>query len=108
MATQEEILEVGDKVIIIRSSHEDCISEELYQAGDYGVIVGIDEDDSDLPYLIRFKRVLDTKGCGHEDLDKHKKNHWWVDNYYTELMKVPKRTTWEQVRVLADIVKGNE
>jgi len=109
-----EQYKVGDRVIIIKSAfegYEDDDEPPYYLAGDYGVIVEVDTEDDDLPYLIRFKRVNNHRGCMRDsDPDAYRKNHWWVDNSvtHTELFKVTKGTTWAEVKVLADIVKERE
>jgi len=84
--------EIGDRVIVTHLVDED--DEEFFQAGDYGRIV---EFSSGYLAGVKFKRCSDMGGnpsLGHAA--------YWVE--IEALMKCKKRMTWEQIRVLADII----
>lgn len=87
--------EIGDRVIVTHVVDE---RDSLYfQAGDYGTITILDTFNHEPVAGIKFKRCLDTDGnatLGYES--------YWVE--LEALMKCKKRMTWEQIRVLADII----
>ncbi len=85
--------EVGDRVIVVNAP----MLDRALSNGDYGRI-SIVYPDGDI--CVYFKRLCKTD----MDEDDEGQKNWVVDS--SEIMKCKKGLTWDQVRMLADIVRS--